>query len=176
MPIVNKLVISLLLVFQTATPLGDTSSFEVDLANTASSFNDVSCITSVDSYERTHPSDKERYIEYILDVCERYYPDLDPVIVQAVMETESQYIPTVQSCAGAVGLMQVIPKWHSWRMEKYGLDDIWDPYTNVVVGADFLNESLKRYGNYRGALYAYNNSTSYVNYVLALAEEIRQGE
>lgn len=116
---------------------------------------------------------KELYVFYIHQICEEYYPELDPAIVQAVMETESHYIPTVESRCGAVGLMQVIPKWHAWRMEQYGLTDIWDPYTNIIVGIDFLNESYAKYGDYYQALIAYNNSSSYANYVLALADEIR---
>lgn len=118
---------------------------------------------------------KELYIYFIGDIQQTYFPGLDPFIVQAVLETESNYIPTVQSSCGAVGLMQVIPKWHAWRMDKYGLTDIWDPYTNILVGMDFLNESLERYGNYYQALLAYNNSSSYANYVLNRAEQLRQG-
>lgn len=118
---------------------------------------------------------KELYIYFIGDIQQTYFPGLDPFIVQAVLETESNYIPTVQSSCGAVGLMQVIPKWHAWRMDKYSLTDIWDPYTNILVGMDFLNESLERYGNYYQALLAYNNSSSYANYVLNRAEQLRQG-
>lgn len=116
---------------------------------------------------------KDLYVFYIYQICEQYYPELDPAIVQAVMETESQYIPTVESRCGAVGLMQVIPKWHAWRMEQYGLTDIWDPYTNIIVGMDFLNESYQRYGDYYKALLAYNNSSSYAKYVLELAKQFR---
>lgn len=120
-------------------------------------------------------SGKELYVYYIYDVCERYFPDLDPVIVQAVMEVESDYQPQTYSYAGATGLMQVIPKYHSWRMYKYGLSDIWDPYTNIVVGADFLNESYTKYGSYQYALLAYNRSLTYAHHVLEVAYRIRNG-
>lgn len=120
-------------------------------------------------------SGKELYISYISKICQQYFPELDPAVVQAVMETESNYVPTVESRCGAVGLMQVIPKWHAWRMDKYGLTDIWDPWTNILVGMDFIDESLHKYGNYYDALFEYNHSRTYANYVLWLADDIRQG-
>lgn len=120
-------------------------------------------------------SGKELYVSYIYQICELYFSDLDPVVVQAVMEAESNYIPTLESRCGAVGLMQVIPKWHAWRMDKYNLVDIWDPWTNIIVGMSFIDESFHKYGNYRDALFEYNHSWAYVDYVLKLADHIRQG-
>lgn len=116
---------------------------------------------------------RDLYIYYIDQICEEYYPSLDPAIVKAVAEAESSWNPNVQSHCGAVGLMQVIPKYHSWRAEQYGLCDIWDPYTNLIAGADFLNESYALYGNYYQALLRYNNSSSYANYVMVLADKFR---
>lgn len=118
---------------------------------------------------------KDLYVSYIYKAQKAYFPDLDPIIVQAVMQCESNYIPTIQSRVGAVGLMQVIPKYHARRMSKYGLTDIWDPYTNIVVGMDFLNESYQKYGSYYSALKAYNNSDKYVRHVLSVADQIRYG-
>lgn len=125
--------------------------------------------------ERKILEGRDLYVFYIHDICDKYYPDLDPMIIQAVMQAESNYIPTTKSKYGAVGLMQVIPKYHAWRMTKYGLTDIWDPYTNILVGADFLNEMYHKYGSYYDALLAYNRSTAYVNNVLAIAKDIREG-
>ena len=118
---------------------------------------------------------KDLYISYIYEIHRKYYPNLDPVLVQAVMQLESNYEPSTISHCGAVGLMQVIPKYHSWRMYKYGLTDIWDPYTNIVVGMDFLNESYMKYGSYYAALRAYGGTDRYAKYVLFLTEQIRQG-
>lgn len=118
---------------------------------------------------------KELYISYIEEIHAMYFPELDPVIVQAVMQSESNYVPTVESYCGAVGLMQVLPKYHAWRMSKYGLSDIWDPYTNIVVGMDFLNETYEKTGLYYQALRAYGGTDRYAKYILALSEEIRQG-
>lgn len=118
---------------------------------------------------------KELYIFYIAQIHEQYYPDVDPYIVLAVLEAESNYNPNVQSSAGAVGLMQVIPKYYLRRAEPYGLNDIWDPYTNILCGMDFLNDLYWAYGSWERGLMGYNNSRAYTNYVLAKAETLRGG-
>lgn len=118
---------------------------------------------------------KELYIFYIKQIHEQYYPDVDPYIAMAIMETESNYNPDVESRAGAVGLMQVIPKYHLWRAEQYGLNDIWDPYTNIICGMDLMNELYYKYGSWEQGLLGYNNSKSYVEYVLYKADALRGG-
>lgn len=118
---------------------------------------------------------KELYIFYIAQIHEQYYPDVDPYVALAVLEVESNYNPNVQSKAGAVGLMQVIPKYHLRRAEPYGLNDIWDPYTNILCGMDFLNDLYWAYGSWERGLMGYNNSRTYVNYVLSKADILRGG-
>lgn len=120
-------------------------------------------------------SGPDLYRFYIAQINEQYYPDVDPYIALAVLEIESDYQPNVQSNCGAVGLMQWIPKWHSWRMEKFHLNDMWDPYTNIIVGMDFLNDLYSSAGSWEKALYGYNNSTSYVRSVLSRADTLREG-
>lgn len=115
------------------------------------------------------------YRFYISQIHEQYYPDVDPYIALAVLEIESNYVPNLKSSAGAVGLMQWIPKWHAWRMEKFHLNDMWDSYTNIIVGMDYLNDLYLSTGSWREALYGYNHSTVYVNAVLAKASLLREG-
>lgn len=119
---------------------------------------------------------KDLYLSIVDFIGKKYYPMLDRSIVQAVMEIESNYNPNAGNPSGAIGLMQIVPKWHRHRAEKYGLSDLWDPYTNILVGMDFLNESYQKYGNYQQALYTYNHSWNYVNYVLCRADQIRGGD
>lgn len=117
---------------------------------------------------------RDLYNSYVDEIHDRFYPELDTAIVRAVIETESHYIPDVGNPSGAIGLMQIIPKWHLWRAEKYGLTDLWDPYTNILVGMDLINELYQKYGDYRRVLYNYNHSTAYVEYVLSVANDIRK--
>lgn len=113
------------------------------------------------------------YIFYIAQINEQYYPDVDPYITLSVLEVESNYQPNLVSKAGAVGLMQVIPKYHLKRAAKYGLNDIWDPYTNIICGMDFLNDLIHERGTWERALLGYNNSKAYVNHVITNAETLR---
>lgn len=119
---------------------------------------------------------KDLYISYVVEICNKYYNMVDPYIVVALIDAETggTYDPNLESSCNAVGLMQVIPKYHAKRAEKYGLYDIWDPYTNIIAGVDFLNDLYEDTGNWSDALYGYNHSRSYVNYVLAKAESFRK--
>lgn len=115
------------------------------------------------------------YRFYISQIHEQYYPDVDPYIALAVLEIESNYKPNLTSSAGAVGLMQWIPKWHAHRMAKFHLNDMWDPYTNIIVGMDYLNDLYLSTASWREALYGYNHSAAYVNAVLDKADSLRGG-
>lgn len=127
--------------------------------------------------EQNKPLDgKDLYLDMMNYISEKHYPTLDKAIAQAVMEIESNYDPNAENLSGAIGLMQIIPKWHQHRAEKYGLHDLWDPYTNILVGMDLINESYYKYGDYRQALYVYNHSWSYVDHVMCLADQIRGGD
>ncbi len=145
-------------------------------------FNIIECIDSYTPFDYIRyilPDrlvGKDLYLSYILKIHEEFYPEVDPYIVMAVMETESRYDPDAISSAGAVGLMQLLPKYHAKRVYKYGLTDLMDPYTNILAGMDLLDELYKSSsGNWKRALLGYNNSTSYANYVLAKSEELRAG-
>lgn len=106
---------------------------------------------------------------------------IDPAIIFAMAYRESTYNPEVIGDGGnSYGLLQIQPRWHEWRMEQYGCDNLLDPYQNVIVGVDYLAELLDRYdGDIAKALVGYNQGsykgtvTSYANAVLAKAEELR---
>ena len=38
------------------------------------------------------------------------------------------------------GLMQISEHWHKDRMERLGVTDLYDPYSNILVGVDYLAE------------------------------------
>ena len=86
-------------------------------------------------------------------------------VLIAVMAIESGGDQNAYSPAGAVGLMQIIPKHHQGRANKYG-GNLWDPMTNLRTAADFLLELYQQWGSwdkavagYFGALDAYGNIT-----------------
>lgn len=74
----------------------------------------------------------------------------------AVIETETNFRNVAGDNGGSIGYMQVAPRWHSDRMERLGVADLWDPYGNFRVGCDFLGELLEEYEDPNKALMAYN--------------------
>lgn len=78
---------------------------------------------------------------------------VDPALVRAVIETESNWNPRAYSHKGAGGLMQLIPT----TAQRYGAYDVFDPKQNIDAGVKHLKRLLERYnGNLDLALAAYN--------------------
>ena len=71
-------------------------------------------------------------------------------------ETDFRNIPGDKG--ESFGYMQVQPKWHTERMERLGVTDLDDPYSNFLVGLDFLAELIERY-DLSDALTAYNSGS-----------------
>jgi soluble lytic murein transglycosylase-like protein len=98
---------------------------------------------------------------------------VDPVLILAVMAIESRYNPVAESDMGAMGLMQVIPRWHPEKLSDHGGEDaLLEPEVNIHVGAQILREYYRRLGDEVLALQmyagAFNEPTSqYANKVYA---------
>lgn len=79
--------------------------------------------------------------------------DMDPALVQAVIQTESNWNPFAVSSKGAFGLMQLLPS----TAERYGVRDVFDPAQNVKGGTRYLRDLLELYhGDLKKSLAAYN--------------------
>jgi soluble lytic murein transglycosylase-like protein len=81
---------------------------------------------------------------------------VDPVLILAVMAIESRYNPVAESSMGAMGLMQVIPRYHPEKLLDHGGEEaLLDPEINIRVGTWVLHEYLGRFGEVEAALQKY---------------------
>lgn len=86
----------------------------------------------------------------------------DPYLIASIIRQESAFEPTTVSNAGAVGLMQIMPE-EAPRIASAGgigaitRTDLFDPSTNIAVGAAEYSQKLERMnGNPTLAIAAYN--------------------
>lgn len=94
---------------------------------------------------------------------------VDPALVIAIIGKESIYNPKAEGDSGnSLGLMQIQPRWHYARMEKYGCTDLLDPYQNVIIGVDILADLFATGHSTEWVLMAYNGGHAYANEKLAL--------
>ena len=106
---------------------------------------------------------------------------LDPLLIIAVIAIESRFNPIAESVAGAKGLMQIIPKYHSDKLEEYGGEKaVFDPVANVKIGAQILKDYIRATGNvgiglqmYAGALG--DGEDQYTTKVMNEQQRLRQG-
>lgn len=79
--------------------------------------------------------------------------DVRPELVAAVVEAESRFKPTARSGAGAIGLMQLVPRTGKWM----GARDLTNPQQNIAAGTKYLKYLSERFdGNETKIIAAYN--------------------
>lgn len=105
---------------------------------------------------------------------------LDPLLIIAVIAVESRFNPIAESVTGAKGLMQIIPKYHTDKLEEFGGEQaVFDPAANIQVGAQILKEYLRLTGNLGSALQMYagalgDSEDQYTNKVLNEKSRLQQ--
>lgn len=96
----------------------------------------------------TYPTE---YEEYVVKYSKEY--NVDPVLVFAVIRTESSFDPKATSEVGARGLMQLMPDafdWLKFRMNDkrdINFDSMYNAETNIQYGTYFLSFLMNRYNN-----------------------------
>lgn len=127
---------------------------------------------------------------YLWCICED--AGVDYYTALALIERESGYKWDATGDNGASkGLMQIQERYHLERMEALDVDDLYNPYSNMRVGVDYLKEIQDKYLASSGAhcvLMVYNMgysgakecwaegiySTAYTRQILSRAQEIKQ--
>lgn len=104
---------------------------------------------------------------------------VDPLLIIAVMAVESRFNPIAQSDGGAIGLMQVIPRYHADKFNAARGESVLDPRTNIQLGTRVLKEYIRRGGTDVAGLQLYNGASAdasnvYANKVLGERQRIRE--
>ena len=86
--------------------------------------------------------DPGRYAAYdpIIEKAARLY-NLPESFIRAVMRVESDFNPKVVSHAGAMGLMQLMPR----TAKSMGVRDAFDPHQNILGGSRYLRMLANRF-------------------------------
>jgi soluble lytic murein transglycosylase-like protein len=111
--------------------------------------------------------------------------ETDPRLVLAVIAAESAFDKTAVSRKNAQGLMQLMPE----TQQRYGVRNPFDAGENIQAGTSYLTFLIKKFGNLKLALAAYNagegpilaygtvppfeETTGYVDRVLRLYEKYK---
>ena len=107
--------------------------------------------------------------EFIFHTATEY--GVKPEIVLAIIEKESGWNTNASGDSGrSLGLMQIQPKWHQWRMDEIfgeGNSNWFDPYKNVTVGCHILRDLYDTGLSEEWVLMAYNGGYGYAHGMIA---------
>jgi soluble lytic murein transglycosylase-like protein len=108
--------------------------------------------SSFSGYSRPAVSiDRDGAEKLVREAADRH--NVDPALIRAVIQTESNWNSGAVSRRGASGLMQLIPT----TAQRFGANDLFNPQQNIDAGVRYLKTLLERYnGNLDLALAAYN--------------------
>ena len=99
---------------------------------------------------------------WLIDYCKDIH--INPYMIMAMCERESQYNANAVGDSGrSLGIMQIQPKWHEWRMDKLGCTDLMDARQNMMVGIDILMDLYSKCDDVAWVLMAYNGGSAYAN-------------
>ena len=116
-------------------------------------------VTASEYYEDTYLS--EEIQEHCVEIGEMY--GVCPELLMAMIEAESSGNPKAEN-GSCKGLMQVSVRWHRDRMERLGVEDIYDEYGNILVGTDYLMELAKKYEDVGMVLMVFNGDSKAIKY------------
>lgn len=160
-------------------------TLEILIIIVAIAFIIVSLTHSYEAAGQTHDTYiKPEYVGYCEEIGARYH--LSPELLEALIETESSGDPRAEN-NGCVGLCQVSETYHAKRAAGLGVTDLYDPYGNILVAADYIISLYEEYGDDTAlVLMKYNGSsdavtrayggdfTKYANAIINRAQELER--
>lgn len=129
-------------------------------------------------FQRIYYPLPEESIESISASAQRH--DINPYLIAAVINVESDWRSDVVSEAGAVGLMQLLPATAEELRQRGDIDpdlaggSLSDPSVNIEHGAAYLRFLIERYHEVEPALAAYNAGIGNVDEWADAGEDIRE--
>lgn len=105
-------------------------------------------------YEKTGGYLPECMQQFTYIICQQN--SVDYALALAIMEVESGYKWDAYCSEGSQGYMQINVKWHEDRMERLNVENVENPYFNVMVAVDYLAELQGRFDTEAEVLTAYN--------------------
>lgn len=86
---------------------------------------------------------------------------IDPLLILALIKTESSFLWKAESYRGARGLMQILPSTGEWLARRKGIRwagpySLYHPTTNVRLGLAYLFELILKFKDVKRAIIAYN--------------------
>lgn len=106
-----------------------------------------------------------RSIVELTDLAAKKY-GTDYLLVLAIISIESRFHPLLQSEAGALGLMQVMPDVHIAKLEPYGgKDAALDPRVNIDLGTSILTTFISRTGTVEKGLAKFVGAGNDTNHI-----------
>jgi len=115
----------------------------------------------LDTYDNKTRSYNSMDFAYLI-AKESFENNLDPLLVLAVIKTESSFRKSVVSHKGAIGLMQILPNTAQYvssmedHIDLVSSQELFEPTTNITIGINYLSYLVDKFENQKYAIMAYN--------------------
>ena len=122
-------------------------------------------------------SEANNIVNATFSMSDKY--NIDRYLLLGLIEHESSFNKNARSSANAIGLTQVVPRWHQSKIKKVSEknnEKLNSVNTNIEVGTMILKEQLGKYSNVNRALQAYNGNhtgSSYSKKVMSNKSNIK---
>lgn len=122
---------------------------------------------------------KTDYKEIVFQEAEKN--DIAPALIFAIIKAESRFDKNAKSKANAIGLMQIRLETANYVCEINGENsviesELFDPQTNIKIGAKYLSYLTKKFENFKVVICAYNAGETVVKNWLLNTEYSKDGK